>query len=127
MSMDPGRTVNVWNVAFAQEAAAPAQGAPTGPVGPGMGMWLFLIVFFAIFYFLIMRPNQKREKERRDMLSALSKGDRVVTTGGIFGTIIGLNEKTAVLKVSDEPAVKMEVLRGAISQVVHREDKVQES
>ena len=77
---------------------------------------------FAIMYFLTIRPNQKREKERQEMLAALSKGDRVITSGGVFGTIIGLNEKSVVLRVSEEPAVKMEFIRSAISRVEKDED-----
>lgn len=110
----------MWNLAFAQEQA-PATPPPPGGAFPQYPGLIMVVVFFAIFYFLLIRPNQKREKERREMLAALSKGDRVITSGGILGTIVGLNDKTAVLKVSDEPAVKMEVLRGAISRVMPRE------
>ena len=76
-----------------------------------------LVIFFAIMYFFLIRPNQKREKERREMLAAVTKGDKVVTSGGLCGTVVGLSEKSVVLRVSDDPVVKMEFLRGAISQV----------
>lgn len=92
----------------------------TGP-GGGIGMFAPLILIFAVFYFLMLRPQQKQEKKRREMLSALAKGDRVVTSGGICGTVIGLTEKSVVLRVSDDPVVKMEFLRGAISQVTARD------
>jgi preprotein translocase subunit YajC len=81
----------------------------------------FLVAFIAIMYFLVFRPNQKREKERRDMLASLSKGDRVVTTGGMCGTVVGLNEKTVILRVSEEPNVKIEFARGAVSRVTSHE------
>jgi preprotein translocase subunit YajC len=84
---------------------------------------MFIAVFVAIFYLLILRPQNKREKERKAMLSKLAKGDRVVTSGGILGTVVGLTDKTAVLRVNDDPPQKIEFLRGAISQVVHREDE----
>jgi preprotein translocase subunit YajC len=115
----------VWTIAWAQEAAAPAQGTapPGGPMGGPGGFWIMLLVFSAIFFFLVIRPNQKREKERQRMLSSLSKGDRVITSGGILGTIVGLTDKTAVLRVSDEPPLKIEFLRGAISRVVTREEE----
>lgn len=117
----------MWNLAFAQDTTAPAQGTTTGSAPFLGGTWMMLLLFFAIFYFLLIRPNQKREKERREMLSRLSKGDRVITSGGMFGTIVGLTDKTAVLRVSDEPPMKIELLRGAISQVVTRDDTIQES
>lgn len=76
-----------------------------------------LVIFFAIMYFLLIRPNQKRERKRKDMLSSLSKGDEVVTNGGICGTILGVSDKTVVLKISEDPVIKVKFLRGAISQV----------
>ena len=98
-------------------AAAPAAGQEGTP--PSMkGMWIMLAAFMGIMYFLMIRPQQKREKERQAMLAALSKGDHVVTTGGIVGTIVGLNEKSVVLRVSDEPILKINVLRGAVTRVV---------
>lgn len=120
----------MWTIVWAQGAAAPAQGAapPVNPFLGGGGPMMFLLVFIAIFYFLLIRPNQKREKERRDMLSSLSKGDRVITSGGILGTIVGLTEKSAVLRVSDEPPLKIEFLRGAISRVITRDgEKIEAS
>ena len=71
---------------------------------------------------LIIRPNQKRERERRELLSSLQKGDSVVTVGGVCGTITGLKEKSVTLKVSDNPVIKMDFLRDAVRQVVSRED-----
>ncbi|NIA14383.1 MAG: preprotein translocase subunit YajC [Nitrospiraceae bacterium] len=84
-------------------------------------MFLPLIAIFAVFYLLIMRPQQKREKERRAMLAAVAKGDQVVTNGGICGTVVGLSEKSVVVRVSEDPPIKMEFLRGAISQVTDRD------
>ena len=117
----------MWNLilAQAQEAAqgtAPATGAEqTGTGANPLSNMLFLFAaMIAIMYFLMIRPNQKREKERRDMLASVAKGDKVVTSGGICGSVVGLSEKTVVLRVSDEPVVKMEFLRGAISQVTSR-------
>jgi preprotein translocase subunit YajC len=118
----------VWNLilAQAQEAAqgtAPAAGTEqtaTSPLQGLQGMLPLFLAMIAIMYFLMIRPNQKREKERRDMLASVAKGDKVVTSGGICGSVVGLSEKTVVLRVSDEPVVKMEFLRGAISQVTSR-------
>jgi preprotein translocase subunit YajC len=110
---------------YAAEAATEAaqNGGGEGAQGTGGGgflgspQFLMLIAMFAIFYFLLIRPNTKREKERREMLSSLSKGDSVVTAGGIHGTIVGINEKSVVLRVSDDPPVKMEFQRSSVSRV----------
>jgi len=109
-------------LALAQAEAPAADGAV--PPGPDMkSLWIFFIAFMAIMYFLMIRPNQKREKERREMLNSLAKGDKVVTTGGICGTVVGLTDKSVVIKVSDEPIVKIEFLRAAVSRVAARDEK----
>ena len=91
--------------------------APQG--GEGGGLISTLIMFgaiFLIFYFMIIRPQQKRAKEREKLLSNLDKGDKVVTNGGIHGVIAGLEEKTALLQVSDN--VKLKIDRSAITTVL---------
>jgi len=92
--------------------AAPAEG---GATGGGFGTLLMFIPIIAIFYFLIIRPQSKRQKETQKMLSALKKGDRVVTIGGIHGTIQNVRETSVILKVDD--SVKLEISRSAISSV----------
>ncbi len=112
----------MWStLAFAQEmgeAAAQQQDVPN----PFMQTLPFLIIFIGIMYFLMIRPNQKREKERREMLASLDKGDEVITTGGIYGTIVGLSDATVVLRVSEDPLVKLEFARGAVSKVTSKKD-----
>jgi preprotein translocase subunit YajC len=71
---------------------------------------------FVIFYFMIIRPQQKRSKERQKMLSNIAKGDKVVTSGGMHGTIAGLDEKTVLLEVGDK--IKLKFDRSAVSQVL---------
>ena len=92
--------------------------APSG--GDASGNLISTIVMFGaifvIFYFMIIRPQQKRSKERDKMLSNIAKGDKVVTSGGIHGTIAGLDEKTVLLEVGDKIKLKFE--RSAISQVL---------
>ncbi len=77
--------------------------------------FLPLILMFAIFYFLLIRPQQKRQKQRNAMLSALKKGDQVITIGGIHGTIADLDEDTVTLRVSEN--VKLKFDRNAINSV----------
>ena len=92
--------------------------APQGGEGGG-GLISTLIMFgaiFLIFFFMIIRPQQKRAKERDKLLSNLEKGDKVVTNGGIHGIIAGLEDKTALLQVSDN--VKLKIDRSAITTVL---------
>ena len=107
-----------------QEAAAEGAAEGTGATGGGSplgGMLPMFIAFIAIMYFLMIRPQQKQEKQRREMLGALKKGDSVVTSGGICGTVVGLSESSVVLRVDDN--VTMEFLRGAVSQVRTEDNK----
>lgn len=93
--------------------------APQGGEGGGGSLVSTLIMFgaiFLIFYFMIIRPQQKRAKEKEKMLSNLEKGDKVVTNGGIHGVIAGLEDKTALLMVSENTKIKIE--RSAITTVL---------
>ncbi len=81
-----------------------------------MTQLLFFAAIFAIFYFLLIRPQQKQKRDRETMLTALKKGDRVVTTGGLHGTIAGIDDQKVVLRVADQ--VKLEVDRAAIGRIV---------
>ncbi len=97
--------------------------APQGGEGGG-GLVSTLIMFgaiFLIFYFMIIRPQQKRSKEREKLLSNLEKGDKVVTNGGIHGVIAGLEEKTALLQVSEN--VKLKIDRSAITTVLAKKSE----
>jgi preprotein translocase subunit YajC len=75
-----------------------------------------MIGMFAIMYFLIIRPQQKQKRERESLLRAIKKGDRVVTSGGLYGTVVGLSEHTVTLKVADQ--VKLDFERSAIGRIV---------
>ncbi|RAP28931.1 preprotein translocase subunit YajC [Brevibacillus laterosporus] len=81
----------------------------------GLGGLLPIIIMFVIFYFLLIRPQQKRNKERNAMLAAIKKGDRVVTIGGMHGTIQDITDDTLILKVSHN--VHMTFDRGAVNSV----------
>ncbi|MBA4406085.1 preprotein translocase subunit YajC [bacterium] len=90
-----------------------------GGEGGGGGMVSTLIMFgaiFAIFYFMIIRPQQKRAKEQKAMLGAIQKGDKVVLTGGMHGTIAGLEDKTVLVDVGNNVKIKFE--RSAVAVVV---------
>lgn len=89
-------------------------GAPSGPAGLLQSPLLVMVFIFAIFYFLVLGPMRKKQKETQLMLSKLKKGDEVVTGGGIFGRIAALDEERGfvVLQIADN--VKVKVLRTAI-------------
>ena len=92
--------------------------APNGGQQGGGSMVSTLIMFaaiFAIFYFMIIRPQQKRAKQREQMLGQLKKGDKIVTSGGIHGSIAGLDEKTALVDLGNNVKIKIE--RSAIASV----------
>lgn len=92
--------------------------ASSGSSAGGMGVSLItFVLIILIFYFLMIRPQKKRDKEIKAMLDAMKKGDKVVTIGGIHGTVIGLKKDTVVVKVDDN--TRIEFNRGAISQVIN--------
>lgn len=71
---------------------------------------------FAIFYFMIIRPQQKRAKEREKLLSNIEKGDKIVTSGGVHATIVGIEEKTVLIEIA--PNVKIKIERSGIGSVI---------
>ena len=79
----------------------------------GLGMFLPLILIMVIFYFLMILPAQKRQKKITDLLKDLKNGDKVITNGGIYGTIVGLEDDAVQLRIADN--VKMKVARNAIA------------
>ncbi|MCL2175113.1 MAG: preprotein translocase subunit YajC [Treponema sp.] len=96
--------------------APPPEGAD-GAAGPGLiSSLLPFVAVILIFYFLIIRPQSKKRKETEKMLSALKKGDRIVTIGGLYGTIQSVKDTSVIIKADDN--VKLEFLRSAISSVV---------
>ena len=97
-----------------------AYAAAQSPGGGGTGSIAMQLVFFgaifAIFYFLLIRPQQRQKKDRESMLAAVKKGDRVVTTSGLHGTVMSLDEQNVTLKVTDQ--VRLQFDRSAIGRVV---------
>ncbi|MFC4762253.1 preprotein translocase subunit YajC [Dyella koreensis] len=99
---------------FVIAQAAPAAAGAQAP-NPLM-TFLPLILLFVVFYFLMIRPQMKRQKEHRTMVSALSKGDEVVTNGGIAGRVDEVGESFLTVEIA--PNVKIKVQKGAVSQVL---------
>jgi len=108
----------MWNDALAQAGGAGPQGSP------GVALLLQLLQFLPILlilYFLLIRPQQQRQKKLNLMLKALKKGDRVLTSSGIFGTVVGVDEAKAVLRIAED--VKVEFLKSSVVQVMAEDAK----
>ena len=107
---------------FTAKIAWAMGGAPGGGGGAGglggmlSGPLPMLILMFAIFYFLLIRPQQKKAKAHREMLNNLRKGDSVMTSGGVFGRVTGLDNQVVVVEIA--PQVRVKVNRASISGVV---------
>jgi preprotein translocase subunit YajC len=89
-------------------ADAWAQNGAAAGAGGGLGMFLPLILLFAVFYFMAIRPQQKRAKEHRAMLEALKKGDEVVTSGGTLGRVTAVGDNFVSLEVADGVEIKIQ-------------------
>jgi len=89
----------------------------------GFGGFLIpLGLMFAIMYFMVIMPQQRQRKKMQAMLAELKAGDKIVTSGGIYGTINGIDGDSVILKISSEPQVKIRIARAAIAQVEASED-----
>jgi len=95
--------------------------APGGGSAFG-GLLIPLGLMFVIMYLLVILPQQRQRKKTQAMLAALKTGDKVITSGGIYGTVNGLDGDSIILKISSEPQVKIRVARAAIAQVEALED-----
>lgn len=100
------------------QCAQQPEGGGSGGAGGLIGLWPILLIF-VIFYFLLIRPQQKKQKQHQKMVEAIKKGDRVVTSGGMYGTVVGVKENVVVLKIAEN--VKVEFTKSAISHVIASE------
>lgn len=100
------------NLAFAQEAAGVA--AQAGPLG-AFSQFIPIILIVAVFYFLLIRPQQKQQKRLKDMIASAKRGDDVVMTSGIYGKIAELKDDTVMLQVANNVTLKFQ--RSAIQSV----------
>ena len=106
-------------LAFAVDPNAAGQAAPTGIqsfLNSGAPMF---IIMLGIFYFLLIRPQQKKAKEHRALLEALKKGDQVVTAGGVFGKVTNLDENVVTLEIAT--GVNIKIKKGHIAEVVKKD------
>ncbi|MDF7797936.1 preprotein translocase subunit YajC [Pontiellaceae bacterium B1224] len=107
--------MNLLPLTIAQAEAAPA--ATTGQSSP-FGMIGMMAILFAIMYFMMIRPQKRKEKERKEMINAVKSGERVLLTSGIIGEIVNVKESTLVVRIAEN--TKIECVRAAISQVLEK-------
>jgi preprotein translocase subunit YajC len=81
-----------------------------------LGSLLPFLLIILVFYFLILRPQQKRQKERQRLLESIKKGDKIITSGGMHGVVEGLDDKTVLIKIADNTKVKVE--RSAVTTII---------
>ncbi len=94
---------------------AMAEGA-AGPAGGGYEMFVMIGIFFAIMYFMIIRPQQKRAKEHQSLIGSLSKGDEIETTGGMLGKIVNVGDNSLQIEISEGVVIKLQ--KNSISKVL---------
>jgi preprotein translocase subunit YajC len=101
---------------FFEVAHAMGTGAEGGvSSGGGLGALLPLVIMFVIFYFLLIRPQQKKQKAHQQLLGNLRKGDRVLTNGGLYGTVTGLTDTELTLEIA--PKIRVKVARGYVASI----------
>ncbi len=110
----------------ATEGVAPPGGGPGGapPAGPCGGNYttlIFMAGIFVVFYFLLIRPQQKKAKEHQKMISELKKGDQIVTNGGLIGRITGIADGTLTVEVSEK--VRVRVLKSQVNKFENTPEK----
>lgn len=99
--------------------APPPGGGGENPQSP-VFMFGWIAIMLALFYVMLIRPQRRKEQDRQKLLKAIKSGDRVLFSGGIMGVVANVKEKTFVLKIADK--TKIEVLRGAVYQVLQKDD-----
>lgn len=106
-------------------SAAHAQDAATAMGEPSMTSGLLpLLLIFVVFYFLLIRPQQKKFKQHQEMVNAVAKGDKIVTSGGIVGTVTKVEEDKDLAHVEIADGVKVKVVRSTIASVINPQAEV---
>jgi preprotein translocase subunit YajC len=98
-------------------------GSGAGQGGNAFASLIPIILMFVIFYFLLIRPQQKKAKEHREMIGRLKKGDRIVTSGGLHGRVTAVTDTTMTVEIADK--VRVKIARGNVSQVVQSSSQPQ--
>lgn len=97
-------------------AMAPAPSGAGGQAGGGGSVFILLFLMFFIFYFLVIRPQQKEAKKQQKMRDSLKKEDRVITAGGMYGKVVGVDDTTVTLEIAEKTKVKFQ--KAAVATVI---------
>lgn len=97
-----------------------AQAEAAAPTGSPFQFPIMMVILFGIMYFMMIRPQKRREKERKEMIASVKSGARVLMTSGIIGQVTTVKESTLVIKISEN--TKVEVVRAAISQILEKDE-----
>ena len=108
---------------IAYAMGAPGDAGAQGGAGGFSGLFMMLAIF-AIFYFILIRPQQKKMKDHKKMIEELKKGDRIVTAGGIYGVVEGVTPNTLTVKIAE--GVKVKITRSSVGAVVTEEEASKE-
>ena len=110
------------------ESIAYAMGAPGGaagqPAGSGFSGLFMMVIIFGIFYFILIRPQQKKMKEHKKMVEELKKGDKIVTQGGIYGMVENACLNTLMVKIAE--GTKVKIARSSVATVLTEEEASKE-
>lgn len=106
---------------FISEVFAADATSNTSSIGASFTSFIPLILIFVVFYFLIIRPQQKKLKEHRKMIDQIKRGDTVITSGGIIGEVNKVDEVNAQFIIEIAPKVEVKILKSAISEVLSKE------
>ena len=110
------------------ESIAYAMGAPGGaagqPAGSGFSGLFMMVIIFGIFYFILIRPQQKKMKEHKKMVEELKKGDKIVTQGGIYGMVENAGPNTLTVKIAE--GTKVKIARSSVATVLTEEEASKE-
>lgn len=101
-------------------AHAMGTGGTGGAGGGGFSAFIPLILMFAIFYFLLIRPQQKKSKQHREMLSSVRKGDKIVSAGGLHGVITGITDDVVTMEIA--PKIRVKISRGSVAGILKRDE-----
>lgn len=101
--------------------------APGGSSGQQSPVFMFgwLAIMLAIFYFMLIRPQQRKEKQRRAMLDQIKSGDRIVFAAGLLGIVVNVKDKLMTVKIADN--VKIDILRSSVTQVLPKGEQAEEA
>lgn len=109
---------------FAMGPQQAPPGTQPNPKAQMMQMVLMLVMFGVVFYLIAIRPQQKRAKDQANMLKSVKAGDKILTTGGVIGTVVTVKEKTLSIRSADS---KMEIVKSAVAEITERSGESSET